>query len=66
MLIIDHQQIHESKQTISFYDTSTNNNIATLYQQAIAKGADVVIGRSTKENVQALLHLYDFNVPTWH
>ncbi len=51
------------KQTTSFYDTS-KNNITDLYQQAIAKGADIVIGPLTKEHVQELLKHSKFTVPT--
>lgn len=54
-----HQQ-----QTISFYDTSLEPNIGILYQKALAKGADMIIGPLTKEEVQTLLHSDKFNVPT--
>lgn len=52
------------QQTISFYDTTTNPNIAVLYQEALAKGAEMVVGPLTKEEVQALLNSSRFNVPT--
>jgi outer membrane PBP1 activator LpoA protein len=41
------------KQTITFYDTSSAN-LNLVYQQAIAKGANVIIGPLTKPQVQQL------------
>lgn len=52
------------QQTISFYDTSKNPNIAALYQEAIQKGADRVVGPLIKKDVQALVHSGNITVPT--
>jgi uncharacterized protein len=51
------------QQIINFYDTSQNVDIATLYNQALAKGADMIIGPLVKENVQKLLKLNSFTQP---
>jgi outer membrane PBP1 activator LpoA protein len=51
-------------QNISFIDTSTGASIGALYQQAIAKGADFVVGPLTKDEVQQLISAGGFNVPT--
>lgn len=40
--------------TIDFYDTASPTEVTKLYQQAIDKGADFVIGPLTKNEVQAL------------
>ncbi len=55
---------NRSQQTLSFYDTSQNPNVAALYQQAIAEGADSIVGPLTKENVQELLRQGSFAAPT--
>ena len=52
------------KQGISFYDTAQTNDIYALYQQAIAEGADFIIGPLTKENVQQLIKSGSFSYPT--
>jgi outer membrane PBP1 activator LpoA protein len=51
-------------QTLSFYDTSQKTDIIALYQEAINKGADIVIGPLTKENVQQMTRDGHFSVPT--
>lgn len=51
------------RQDISFYDTSQKSPSA-LYQQAVARGANIVIGPLTKDNVQELLNHGSFSVPT--
>lgn len=55
---------HNPEQIISFYDTSKNSNITALYQQALAQGADMVIGPLTKDNVQQIASLTNYPVPT--
>jgi outer membrane PBP1 activator LpoA protein len=55
----NHQQ-----QMISFYDTSTAQDMHVLYQRAIAEGVDMIIGPLTKDNVQALASQSEFTVPT--
>ncbi len=52
------------QQTISFFDTSGNQNIAALYQQAVSEGADVIVGPLTKEDVQNLVNSGSIRVPT--
>lgn len=51
-------------QTISFYDTSKNPNITALYQQALADGADIIVGPLTKDQVQTLSQQNNYPVPT--
>jgi outer membrane PBP1 activator LpoA protein len=51
-------------QAISFYDTSNGQSVTSLYQQAVAKGADMVVGPLTKEDVQQLMSSGSFTVPT--
>jgi len=51
------------EQTISFYDTS-QKNIATVYQQAVAEGANVIIGPLMKDNVQTLTRSGRLTIPT--
>ncbi len=53
-----------NKQSISIYDTSAGKNIQTLYQQAIAEGADFVIGPLVKTEVQTLHQTSSFPAPT--
>ena len=48
---------------ISVYDTS-HGDIRLIYKQAIANGADFVIGPLTKENVQTLADSNALTVPT--
>jgi outer membrane PBP1 activator LpoA protein len=50
------------KQTISFYDTNENPDIAALYQKALNEGADLVIGPLTKAEVEALTSYNHFEV----
>ncbi len=52
------------QQTITFLDTSNNQNISALYQQAINEGADLVVGPLIKEEVESLIHSGSVNVPT--
>ena len=53
-----------SKPEITFYDTSQATDINSLYDAAIAQGADFVIGPLDKNNVAALSKRPDFPVPT--
>ena len=54
---------------IKVYDTAATNtdqgtNILTLYQQAVADGADIVVGPLLKTNVQVLVEHNALRVPT--
>ena len=49
---------------IRFYDTAANDNITSLYQQAVADGAQLIVGPVQKEQVRQLLSLPEFPVPT--
>lgn len=51
-------------QSISFYDTSQNKDTTSLYQKAVAEGADFVIGPLTKDDVQTLMRQNHFPVTT--
>jgi len=53
-----------TQQTITFYDTSLTLNVASLYQQAANKGADIVIGPLTKTEVRQLTSRGSFSIPT--
>ena len=46
---------HKNQQTVSFLDTSNNQNMGALYQQALSQGADAVVGPLTKEQVKQLI-----------
>lgn len=50
----------KSQQTVSFIDTSKTANMSALYQQAIAQGADTIVGPLTKEQVSTLLKQSSF------
>jgi outer membrane PBP1 activator LpoA protein len=52
------------QQNIAFYDTNKNSNMASLYKEAVSKGANLVIGPLTKENVKQLTAAGSFTVPT--
>lgn len=54
----------QHQQTITFLDTNQNPNMPALYQQAVAQGAESVVGPLTKENVQQLASQGKFPVPT--
>jgi outer membrane PBP1 activator LpoA protein len=51
-------------QDITFYDTNTNPDLGALYQEAVTKGADMVVGPLTKEEVSQLKNQGHFTVPT--
>lgn len=59
-----YEAARKNQQTVFFIDTSKTSNMAALYQQVIAQGADTIIGPLTKENVLALLNLGSFPMPT--
>lgn len=50
-------------ENVKFYDTAKSKNIASLYQQAVAEGAEVVIGPLLKENVYQLSNTSSFSTP---
>ena len=50
------------KQNVSFYDTA-NQDINSLYQQALNNGADIVVGPLIKNNVQQLIRSGSFSTP---
>lgn len=43
------------KQGVKFYNTAQTQNIAAVYQQALADGADFIVGPLTKDNVKELI-----------
>lgn len=55
---------NQHQQTVSFLDTTQNQNMSALYQQALSQGADSVVGPLTKENVQQLLGQGKFSAST--
>jgi len=48
--------------TLTFYDTEENNNLVTLYQQAMDDGNGWVIGPLKKDNIQQLKSLNVHNI----
>ncbi len=56
-------QMKIGKQNIKFYDT-TQASMPNLYQQALAEGADIVIGPLVKDNVAQLSRSGSFSRPT--
>ncbi len=59
-----YESARKSQQTVSFIDTNTSSNMTALYQQAIAQGADTIVGPLSKEQVAALLKQGSFPAPT--
>ena len=51
-------------QNIVFYDTNHATTMAMLYQEAVGKGANLVLGPLTKEEVKHLAATANFTVPT--
>lgn len=49
---------------IRFYDTASSDDITTLYDQAVADGASVILGPLQKNLVNQLLERGNFSVPT--
>lgn len=56
------QQDDTIKPSIQFYDSAAGNIIA-LYQQAIAEGAELIIGPLNKEKIETLISTTDLTVP---
>ena len=52
------------QQNIAFYDTNRTPNMVALYQEAVSKGANLVVGPLTKEDVKQLTSSGGFSVPT--
>jgi outer membrane PBP1 activator LpoA protein len=52
------------QQNIAFYDTATASSMQALYQQAVSKGANLVVGPLTKEDVAQLAASGNLTVPT--
>lgn len=57
------KQKNPKQPTITLYNTN-EENIASLYQQAILEGADFIVGPLTKNNVTALMQTSRITVPT--
>jgi len=53
----------ESRPALSIYDTNTQEDIKTIYQQAVTQGATLVIGPLDKNKVDALARLHSLSVP---
>lgn len=49
---------------VRFYDTSTEEDISGIYQQAVADGAELIIGPVQKKKVNQLANLSVIPVPT--
>ncbi|RDI44763.1 penicillin-binding protein activator [Aquicella lusitana] len=52
------------QQRVKFYDTASTPSMAALHQQAVAEGADFVIGPLIKDQVQQLSKSGSFTSPT--
>lgn len=57
-------RLQAGKQRVKIYDTTQAQSMAALYQQAIADGADFVIGPLVKEQVQQLSVATPLSAPT--
>ena len=55
---------HSGNQRIRFYDTSPSTDVNSLYQKAVADGADFIIGPLVKSNVEQVSGLKTFTTPT--
>lgn len=53
---------HAYKPQLRFYD-STEGDLSSLYETAVAEGADLIIGPLTKEEVSQLAYLRHYPVP---
>jgi len=49
---------------VNFYNTASNQNVVALYNQALAQGADMVIGPLDKPNIAKLTNSGSIKVPT--
>lgn len=58
------QSDRASRPKVTFYDAGAGNNFLTIYQQAVADGAQVIIGPLLKEQLKALQQLPQLPVPT--
>ncbi len=59
------EQIDKSKMpTIRLYDTSEASSIVVLHEEAVADGADMVIGPLLKNEVEQLLDVPELGAPT--
>lgn len=54
----------QSALNVKVYDTSASSDISKLYAEAVANGAQMVIGPLTKENVSSLMNNGNITVPT--
>lgn len=54
----------EQRVALAIYDASTAATVGTVYDQAVADGADFVIGPLSKEDVAVLLTRHTLPVPT--
>ncbi len=60
-----YSQSGEKRATVRFYNTgSSGQNVVALYEQAVAEGADVVVGPLNKQLVEALARHGQLSVPT--
>ncbi|MGV6806689.1 MAG: penicillin-binding protein activator [bacterium] len=50
--------------SVEFYDTAATTDIATIYQQAVDDGADLIIGPLSRDDVATLNALDSLSVPT--
>ncbi len=48
---------------LAFYDTARNLSALTPYQQAIAEGADFILGPLTKDAIESILKQESLNIP---
>lgn len=51
-------------QTVKFYNTSETTDMKALYQQALADGADLIVGPLVKDHVKQLTSLGSYRYPT--
>ncbi|OGT61843.1 MAG: hypothetical protein A3F14_03150 [Gammaproteobacteria bacterium RIFCSPHIGHO2_12_FULL_43_28] len=56
-------QLKAGKQNVKFYDTSQTQDLASLYEQAVAEGADFVVGPLVKEDVEQMSKKGPFRTP---
>jgi Putative lipoprotein len=54
----------QSEINIKVIDTSNNDDVGTLYQQAVTDGAEVIVGPLTKQEVEVMANANQFPVPT--
>ncbi|MEJ2609210.1 MAG: penicillin-binding protein activator [Candidatus Thiodiazotropha sp.] len=58
-----YQQPAESRPKLQFYDSGSQQDILTIYQQAVLSGAKMIVGPLDKDAVKMLAHMKLLDIP---